>query len=72
MTNFEQILYLWIVQERFGIFAGGEFDDDHSLRCPIALNWCRRNSLNDILSGVLGNMRGDLSDVAAEPGKISY
>jgi hypothetical protein len=72
VTNFEQVLNIRVTQERFGILAGGELNDDHALWCPITLDWCRRSSLNDILSGMFRNVRGDFGDVPLEPGEVIY
>jgi len=72
VTDFEQVLNIRVTQERFGIFAEGELNDDHALWCPITLDRCRRNSLNDILTGMSRNVRGDFGDVPAEPSKVIY
>src|SRR5580704_1842527 len=70
VTDFEQVLDIRVAQERFGIFAQRELDDDHAFRCPITLDRCRWNSANDIFAGMSCDVRGDFRDVSAETGKV--
>jgi hypothetical protein len=69
VTDREQVLNIRVAQERFGILARGKLNDDHALWCPITLDRCRRSSLNDILSGMFRNVRGDFGDVPLNPAK---